>query len=1562
MILYNIFLTFNTFFITLSILFVFNRFYITYLSCQNQAPMKKLLTLLLLCISVAGLSQPITVDANTYTVPQLVNNILINSPCISTQNISWRTGSNFGSVNGIGYFVNTNPNFPMQSGIVLSTGSAVEAAGPNTVFLNSGNVAWTGDSDLEAILAASGITMNSTNATVLEFEFSALSPYFDFDFLFASEEYGNFQCQFSDAFAFLLTDLTTGTTQNLAVVPNTNTPISVVTIRDFLYNSGCPSVNAQYFGRFNGGNNAASAPINYNGQTTVLNAAATLVPGRNYRIKLVIADRGDFNSDSAIFIASNSFNIGQDVLGPNRTVASGTAVCQGGSTVLTSGLSPAQYTFQWRRNGVVIPGQTGPSLTVTQPGTYALTYTNIAFPCQEVTDEITVEFHANFVFPNPVNLYKCNTGNSPYTYNLNYNTGQVTNGIAPGHTVAYFATQADAQNNVNPIGPSYVSAGNETVFVRVTSPVTGCGMVKSFQLLLTAPPVANTPNDVQLCARPDGNPVNFNIRQAVSSQVLGGQNPNIYGVAVYRTLTDATNNTNIVANGVIGSLGGTCYVRVFVFTDPTCYAIVPVNMVVLPIPPVDDFEDVITCDDYTLPALTNGQYFTEANGQGTQLFPGDVIDQNATIYIFNSNPTPPLCPNQTFFTITILRPDESIPDEEHCNSYTLPALVRGNYHTAPNGGGTLLPGGSIITTSQTIYYYYMMTEPPFCQIDMPFNVTIIPFGDVPTMENVYDCTSYTLPPLSFGAYYTEPGGQGTLLAPGTVLTSTQTVFIYATNGTCTSQSSFQVVIGMNFPTSVNECVSFTLPALEAGNYYTGPMGTGTQIPAGTVINTTQTIYVYAVTQNQPNCTDNYNFTVSISLPPLNPPQNAVGCGSYELPQLPYGNYFTGPGGTGDIMFAGDLVTTSRTMYIYLDGEGGCINDVSFPVTINPFPEVDSRSDIDACHAYVLTNLEHGNYFTGPNGTGTQLQGGDVIQTTQTLYIYAESNGCTSQTSFTINIFTIDAHELNDVTVCDAYVLPALPGNNKYFTQTGGQHGSGQELAPGTAITTSQTIYIYVESGERINCSNESSFVVTVNQTPVIPAIPSVFVCESYTLPTLTVGNYYTQPNKGGDLVAAGTVITTNQTLYVYAETGTTPNCFAETSFSITIYNVPQLNNVVSCSSYVLPALTTGNYFNGPNGTGGQIAVGSVVTQSQTIYVFGQSGYTPNCTDETSFTVTVVPAPTAQAVPVAQRTFCDTDGTNDGVLSLDLTQFNTTVLGNQSGPEFVVTYHATLTDAQSNTAPLTQSSAAIVYVRVSNTLAPDCFAVRALQFIINKLPEPTPQDGIICYNTSTNQLIQSYTLNSGLSASTHTIRWYNEAGDQVGTGAMYTVLAPGVYSVIATNNATGCASEEVMVTVTPSEPAIVTYTVSEDFADSQTLTVNAQGSGEYEYQLNNGEFQDSPIFYNVMSGFHTLTVRDKNGCGLTVSQIVVVNYPHFFTPNGDGANETWNIRDLRDQEVAYIYIYDRYGKVLTKIKPSGSGWDGTYNNALMPSDDYWFSITYQKDGQEKEFRAHFALKR
>lgn len=354
--------------------------------------MNKLLSTISLLISAVGFSQPITVSTNSHTVPQLVNNVLINSSCVSATNITWRTGSNFGTSNGIGFFQNTNPNFPMQSGVVLSTGDALNAQGPNNTILSDGTAAWTGDTNLEATLAASGISMVSTNATVLEFDFTPISPNFSFDFIFASEEYGNFQCQYSDAFAFLLTNMNTGSTTNLAIVPGTTNPISVVTIRDYLFNSSCPSANPQYFGSFNGGSNASSSAINFNGQTKVLTAASVLTPGVPYHIKLVIADRLDPQSDSAIFISSDSFNIGQDVLGLDLTSNTNTALCYGTNHTLNTGLNPSEYTFSWKKNGVTIGGEVGPSLTLNQAGTYSVTYTSTVNSCQPITDTIVVEY------------------------------------------------------------------------------------------------------------------------------------------------------------------------------------------------------------------------------------------------------------------------------------------------------------------------------------------------------------------------------------------------------------------------------------------------------------------------------------------------------------------------------------------------------------------------------------------------------------------------------------------------------------------------------------------------------------------------------------------------------------------------------------------------------------------------------------------------------------------------------------------------------------------------------------------------------------------------------------------------------------------------------------------------------------------------------------------------------------------------------------------------------------------------------------------------------------------
>ena len=304
------------------------------------------------------------------------------------------------------------------------------------------------------------------------------------------------------------------------------------------------------------------------------------------------------------------------------------------------------------------------------------------------------------------------------------------------------------------------------------------------------------------------------------------------------------------------------------------------------------------------------------------------------------------------------------------------------------------------------------------------------------------------------------------------------------------------------------------------------------------------------------------------------------------------------------------------------------------------------------------------------------------------------------------------------------------------------------------------------------------------------------------------------------------------------------------------------------------------------------------------------------------------------------------------------------MGTQTGSEFTIAFYESLPDAANQSNPVTTTSLPLVYVRVSNTLATSCYDIKPVAIIVNKLPNPTPIDGVICIDSETGTLLNPYTMYSNLPSSTYSFVWTNENGQTVGTGSSYQAVAPGIYTLVATHNYTGCSSQPIAITVTPSEPAIVSYAVSDDFSDSQSVTVTATGQGNnFEYQLDNGEFQDSPVFNNVRSGMHQITVRDKYGCGSTTIQALVVNYPKYFTPNGDGINDTWNIRDLAGQPNAFIIIYDRYGKILKQIKPDNSGWDGTYNGNMMPSDDYWFSVNYKNANQEEsEFKAHFAMKR
>ena len=1422
--------------------------------------MKKSLLVIISLFWIGCFSQAITVDTNTHTVPELVTDVLVNKTCVPVSNVTWRTGNTngFGSSNGIGYFTNTNPSFPVSSGVILSTGNVANAAGPNTSQLDDGNASWTGDTELEATLLAAGITMNSTNATVLEFDFVPFSSNFDFNFLFASEEYGNFQCQFSDAFAFLLTNTATGVTTNLAVVPNTTTPISVVTIRNSLYNSSCSSQNPSYFGTFNGGSNAAGSATNFNGQTVSMSASSTtLIPNTSYHIKLVIADRQDNQADSAIFLGANSFNVGQDVLGPDLTLATNTAICNDGTHTLVSGLNPAIYSFAWTFNGNPIGGNT-PDLIANQPGTYGLTYTIIATNCPVTTDFIDVEFYDPITTPDPVDLFQCDAGQANSSFDLSFNTAIVN---APGIQISYHSSLADATSNTNPLPSTFNIATASLpipIWTRILDTATNCFITKTFQLGIVPPPVANIPGDLTLCETVAGaNTANFDLSsQAVA--VLGGQSPTLYEVSFYGNLADANAGINrIDPNLPYTSTNATLFARINIITDANCFSTTSFNLIVVPRPTLDQLSNQYVCNSYTLPALVNpGNYYSGPNQGLPMLNVGDVITTDQTIYIYSTTTGTPSCPFESSFNIRIITPlDMTQTDINACDQYELnPTFFGLRYFSlpgGPSGGGTEFPGGTILTTpgTTTIYTYFSSTDIANpCVLEGQFNITINVTPTIAPIANAFDCVSYNLPPLAVGNYYTFDAATGIYTPAVSPITTTTTLHVFATNNGCrTPDTIFTVYINSLGLTNINDCVSYNLPPAPVGEYRDAPNGGGNIITPG-VISQTTTVYTYVPGAGTPNCTDDDFFTITINAPFLGNPVDATTCDSFLLP-------------------------------VEVDG---------------------------------------GEYYTMPGG-------------------------------------------------------PVTPGNTK--------------LTPNVdSITTTTTLYIYKPSVTSPGCYNEKPWLITINQKPAIDSRANVEQCTSYVLTPLSNGNYYDDPN-GVNPLAAGTVISSNDRIYIYAAHPNDPFCYSENFFDISINGVeadPIPTQLSYCDSFTFPPLPTANNFyydapGGPLGGGNRIPVGTTVTPATvlpTYYIYYETGDRLNCSDENPFSITIAPRPVAN--PVNPLANCDTFGANDGISQFDLTALtirNQALNGQTPDADFTLSFYNSLAEANDiNAVPIPNPStyqndnpfSDSVWIRVANnTITYSCFDVVELRLVVNPLPNPQlDAEYFICEDYQTGTLLNPATLNTGISGANYLFEWTLDGNPYGSNTSSITTSQIGNYAVTITNTATSCVNTA--ITKVSKYAPYLEITYSDAFENSTFITVNVLGvgSGNYEYKLDDFPYQDSNQYTNVKPGEHVLSVRDKDGhCNPAPINAVIINYPKFFTPNGDGFNETWNIPHLLSTNPnAPIFIFDRYGKFLKEITPATGGWNGTYNGQPLPATDYWFTVNYDEKGNSKVFKSHFSLKR
>jgi len=563
----------------------------------------------------SGYGQNISVSQNTFSDQELIEDVLFSTNCVSNISFLSATSGNFSNGElSYGYFQSNNSGFPFEEGLVLTTGRLSNVPGPNDSLSDDDAPNWNGDADLENAL---GIT-NTINATILEFSFVPGASAINFRYIFASEEYRENNpstCNFSDAFAFLIRPVG-GQYENLALIPGTNIPVQVTTVRPEIPGE-CPAINEEYFGQFNG----VFAPINFNGQTAILTAETNVIPGQTYEVKLVIADETNFRFDSAVFLEANSFNAGVD-LGTDLTL------CQNETTTLdiqNQDGNPVRWFFNDQ-----LFNTTDDSITVTQndfgSGTYRVEV-DLPSGCT-AEDAIEINFD-DISLPDNLDISTCTDEFGFGTYNLQDIASQLSGDL---QVLNFFNTAEDAENDTNPIqNPTNYNNQNpnEVVYVKVINQ-NNCTAIGPVFLLGGS--VSLDPVIVTVCPVQETSPTSFsNILVRTTVADAFGVGPG--DVDLFYTEEDALAQSNEINSGFIeietDLLPLTLIGRIN--EDNSCLGLVPVVLQKLEAPEFESQQtDFLICENLNEEVVLDGAVL---NPQGTILYDWSTGETTQTISV-----------------------------------------------------------------------------------------------------------------------------------------------------------------------------------------------------------------------------------------------------------------------------------------------------------------------------------------------------------------------------------------------------------------------------------------------------------------------------------------------------------------------------------------------------------------------------------------------------------------------------------------------------------------------------------------------------------------------------------------------------------------------------------------------------------------------------------------------------------------------------------------------------------------------------------------------------------------
>lgn len=313
--------------------------------------------------------------------------------------------------------------------------------------------------------------------------------------------------------------------------------------------------------------------------------------------------------------------------------------------------------------------------------------------------------------------------------------------------------------------------------------------------------------------------------------------------------------------------------------------------------------------------------------------------------------------------------------------------------------------------------------------------------------------------------------------------------------------------------------------------------------------------------------------------------------------------------------------------------------------------------------------------------------------------------------------------------------------------------------------------------------------------------------------------------------------------------------------------------------------------------------------------------------------------------------CDLDDKQDGLYQFDLSTQVTPQILVRLPTGLIIEYYLNTIDAVlqknilpnifKNTIPFNQT----IYARIIN--GTDCYGIIPITLIINSFDPPNFQE-------ETFPLCQGSSLNLSVSPGYSSYLWNTGS-----TSNSILVSNPGNYSVKVTD-INSCEKTKSFIVKESGIATITSVTVTDFSGSENSIEIKYTGSSSYEFSIDSFFYQDNPIFNNIAEGEYSVTARDKYGCGISNSFLIyVLDYPKYFTPNGDGYNDYWTIKNLSTRPKSTIIIFDRYGKLIKQMDENSVGWNGTFNNKTLPADDYWFQILFDDN---KTVKGHFSLKR